>query len=40
MIELLSDEKEHKRLLTAFEDIVAGRVRPLDEVETEMQMEK
>jgi hypothetical protein len=40
MIELLSDEKEHKGLLAAFEDIVAGRVRSLDEIESEMQLEK
>jgi hypothetical protein len=40
MIELLSDEKEHKGLLAAFEDISAGRVRSLAEIEKDMHLEK
>ena len=37
MIELLANETEHKGLLAAFEDIRAGRVRSLDEIEAELE---
>ena len=37
MIELLSNETEHKGLLQAFEDVRAGRVRPLSEIEAELE---
>ncbi|HUB00614.1 MAG TPA: hypothetical protein VMA34_19950 [Terracidiphilus sp.] len=36
-IELLTSEKERNGLLAAFEDLRAGRVRPLDEIEREMK---
>lgn len=39
MIELLANETERSGLLKAFEDIRAGRVRSLDEIETELERE-
>jgi len=36
-IEVLSDDNEHKSLLRAFDDIRAGKVRSLDEIEAEME---
>lgn len=36
-VEVLSDEAERKSLLRAFEEIRAGRVRSLDEIEAEME---
>lgn len=37
MIELLADKSEHEGLLAAFEDIRAGRVRSLDEIEADLE---
>ncbi len=37
MIELLASASEHKGLLAAFEDIRAGRVRSLDEIEADLR---
>jgi len=39
MIEMLANESERKSLVQAFEDIRLGRVRPLDEIEAEMEKE-
>jgi len=39
MIEMLSDEKERNGVLAAFEDILAGRVRPLADIEAELESE-
>ena len=39
MIELLSDEHEHKGLLAAFEDLRMGRVRSLKEIDAELESE-
>ena len=36
-IEMLSDKVEHDSLLSAFEDIRAGRVRSLDEIDAELE---
>ncbi len=36
-IEMLSDKTEHDSLIAAFEDIRAGRVRSLDEIEAELE---
>lgn len=36
-IEVLSDDNEHKSLSRAFDDIRAGKVRSLDEIEAEME---
>ncbi|MGH9607686.1 MAG: hypothetical protein ACRD3N_18515 [Terracidiphilus sp.] len=36
-IELLSNEKERKGLLAAFEDVRAGRVRSLEDIERDMK---
>jgi PHD/YefM family antitoxin component YafN of YafNO toxin-antitoxin module len=37
MIEMLSNEKERTGILSAFEDIRAGRVRSLDEIEADLE---
>ncbi|MBZ5629213.1 MAG: hypothetical protein LAO06_10165 [Acidobacteriia bacterium] len=39
MIEMLANETERNGLLKAFEDIRAGRVRSLDEIEAELERE-
>jgi len=39
VIEMLSSDEEHKGLLAAFEDIRAGRVRSLDEIEADLEKE-
>lgn len=39
MIELLADETERKGILAAFEDIRAGRVRSLAEIEAALEKE-
>jgi hypothetical protein len=39
MIEMLSNEKERDGILAAFEDIRAGRVRSLAEIEAELESE-
>ena len=39
MIEMLSNEKERIGILAAFEDISAGRVRSLDEIEADLERE-
>ena len=39
MIEMLSDEKERNGVLAAFEDILAGRVRSLADIESELESE-
>ena len=36
-VEMLSDKIEHESLMTAFEDIRAGRVRSLDEIDAELE---
>jgi hypothetical protein len=38
-VELFADEREHKGLIAAFEDLRAGRVRSLAEIEAEMEKE-
>jgi hypothetical protein len=37
MIEMLANEAERKSLMQAFEDLRAGRVRPLSEIEAELE---
>jgi PHD/YefM family antitoxin component YafN of YafNO toxin-antitoxin module len=37
MIEMLASDTEKKSLVEAFEDLRAGRVRPLDEIEAELE---
>ncbi len=39
MIEMLSNEKERMGILAAFEDLNAGRVRSLDEIEADLEKE-
>jgi hypothetical protein len=39
MIELFANENEHKGLLAAFEDIRAGRIRSLEEIEADLEKE-
>ncbi|MGA3315898.1 MAG: hypothetical protein ABSC64_05600 [Candidatus Korobacteraceae bacterium] len=39
MIEMLSNESERTGLIKAFEDIRAGRVRSLEEIEADMEKE-
>jgi len=39
MIELLSNDQERNGLLAAFEDLRAGRVRPLSDIEAELESE-
>jgi PHD/YefM family antitoxin component YafN of YafNO toxin-antitoxin module len=39
VIEMLSNEEERKGLLAAFEDLSAGRVRSLDEIEADLEKE-
>ena len=39
VIEMLSNDSERKGLLAAFEDIRAGRVRSLDEIEADLEKE-
>jgi PHD/YefM family antitoxin component YafN of YafNO toxin-antitoxin module len=39
MIEMLSNETERKGILAAFEDLRAGRVRSLDEIEADLEAE-
>lgn len=39
MIEMLSNETERKGIVAAFEDIRAGRVRSLDEIEADLEKE-
>lgn len=39
MIEMLTNEYEHKSLLKAFEDIRSGRVRSLAEIEADLEKE-
>jgi PHD/YefM family antitoxin component YafN of YafNO toxin-antitoxin module len=36
-VEMLSDKTEHESLMAAFEDIRAGRVRSLDEIDAELE---
>ena len=38
-IEMLTDDKERAGILAAFEDVRAGRVRSLDEIEAELARE-
>ena len=39
MVEMLSNERERSSLLSAFEDLRAGRVRSLAEIELELERE-
>ena len=39
MIEMLTDDNERNGLLAAFEDVRAGRVRPLADIEAELEKE-
>jgi len=39
MIEALSNEKERKGLLAAFEDIRSGRIRSLEDIEADLEKE-
>jgi len=39
MVEMLSDDNERNGLLAAFEDIRAGRVRTLAEIEADLERE-